>query len=126
MIDDRPRTIVRWVGSSLADLRKFPRPVRRDLGYGLDAAQLGDTDPNAKPLKGFPGARVLEIRSSHRSDTFRAVYTVQFAEVIYVLHAFQKKSKRGIATPKKEMDMIKTRLKEAEEIHRALEKGGER
>lgn len=122
-MDDRARKVVRWVGTSLADVRRFPRPVRRDLGYCLDAAQLGEMDPNAKPLKGFRGARVVEIRSSYQSDAFRAVYTVQLGEVVYVLHAFQKKSKRGIATPKKEMDMIKARLKQAEEIHAAPKKG---
>lgn len=126
MIDMRLRKVVRWVGSSLADLRRFPGSVRRDLGYALDAAQLGEMDPSAKPLKGFRGASVVEIRTSYQTDAFRAVYTVQFGEAIYVLHAFQKKSKRGIAMPKREIEMITARLKQAEEIHRALEKGEER
>jgi phage-related protein len=89
----------------------------------LDAAQLGEMDPGAKPLKGFRGARVIEIRAFFRSETYRAVYTVQFGEVIYVLHAFQKKATRGVATPKREIEAIRARLKQAEEIHRTLEQG---
>lgn len=112
--------MIRWVGSSRKDLRRFPREVRRDLGIALDAAQLGEIDPSAKPLKGFPGASVIEIRAAFRTDAYRAVYTVQFGEVVYVLHAFQKKATRGIATPKREIEVIKTRLRQAEVIHRTL------
>ena len=75
---------------------------------------MGDKHANAKPLKGFGGASVLEVVESFDGDTFRAVYTVRFAEVVYVLHAFQKKSKRGIATPQQETDRIKVRLRVAE------------
>lgn len=88
-----------------------------DIGQALYAAQQGDTDPSVKPLRGFGGG-VLEVIAQHRGDTWRAIYTVGYPEAVYVLHAFQKKSKRGIATPKKEMDLIRQRLNEAERIHR--------
>ena len=107
-----------WVGSSRRDLRAFPRQVRRDIGQALYAAQQGGTDPAAKPLKGFGGRFVVEIIADYFGDTWRAVYTVRFPEAIYVLHAFQKKSKKGIATPKKDMDLIRRRLAEAERLHR--------
>ena len=113
-----PKPLV-WIGSSLKDLRAFPRPVQRDIGYALLAAQFGETDPSAKPLKGFGGAAVLEIVAAHRTDAFRAVYTVRFADAVYVLHAFQKKSRRGIATPKAELETVRRRLRDAEAIHRA-------
>src|SRR5271163_4761416 len=87
-----PKQLV-WVGSSRRDLRAFPPAVRRTFGVALFAAQLGETPPEAKPLKGFGGAGVLELIEDHRGDTYRAVYTVRFATAIYVLHAFQKKSK---------------------------------
>jgi phage-related protein len=109
---------VTWVGSSRANLRRFPQAVRRDLGQALYAAQRGETDPAAKPLKGFGGARVMEIVGRLDTSTYRAVYTVQFEEAIYVLHAFQKKSKSGIATPKSELDLIHRRLATAERLHR--------
>ena len=107
-----------WIGSSRRDLRSFPRAVRRDLGQALYTAQQGQTDPSAKPLRGFGGGSVLEIVASQAGGTWRAVYTVRYPEAIYVLHAFQKKSKRGIATPKKDMDLIRHRLADAERIHR--------
>jgi len=107
-----------WVGSSRRDLRAFPREVRRDVGQSLYAAQQGETDPSAKPLRGFGGGSVIEIVAEHRSDTWRAVYTVRYPEAIYVLHAFQKKSKRGIATPKRDIDLIRRRLAEVERLHR--------
>jgi phage-related protein len=107
-----------WVGSSRRDLRTFPREVRRDIGQALYTAQQGETDPASKPLRGFGGGSVLEIISDHQGGTWRAVYTVRYLEAIYVLHAFQKKSKRGIATPKREMDLIHRRLAEAEQLHR--------
>jgi phage-related protein len=107
-----------WVGSSRRDVRGFPREVRRDIGIALYAAQQGEIDPSAKPLRGFGGGSVLEIVARHRGDTWRAVYTVRYAEAIYVLHAFQKKSKSGIATPKKDMELIRQRLGEAERLHR--------
>jgi phage-related protein len=104
---------LRWVGSSRGDVRSFPRPVRTDIGQALYAAQRGETDPSAKPLKGFGGRSVLEIVARFDGDTWRAVYTVRFRDAIYVLHAFQKKSKSGIATPKKEIDLIHKRLADA-------------
>jgi phage-related protein len=107
-----------WMGSSRRDLRGFPREVRRNIGQALYAAQQGETDPTAKPLRGFGGGSVLEIIADHHGNTWRAVYTVRYSEAIYVLHAFQKKSKRGIATPKKDMDLIHHRLAEAERLHK--------
>lgn len=107
-----------WVGSSRRELRTFPAEVRREIGQALYAAQQGETDPAAKPLKGFGGSSVMEIVADYRGGTWRAVYTARFAEAIYVLHAFQKKSKRGITTPKKDIDLIRQRLAEAERLHR--------
>src|SRR5882724_13720615 len=106
-----------WVGSSRRDLREFPPAVRRTFGVALFAAQLGETPPDAKPLRGFGGAGVLELIEDHRGDTYRAVYTVRFATRIYVLRAFQKKSKRGLSTPKREIELIRDRLKRAEHLH---------
>ena len=99
-----------WIGSSREALRSFPEQVRRDIGQALYTAQQGETDPAAKPLKGFGGARVMEIVDRHDTNTYRTVYTVQFAGTIYVLHAFQKKSKKGIATPQKDIELIRQRL----------------
>jgi phage-related protein len=107
-----------WVGSSRRDLRTFPREVRRDLGQSLYAAQQGETDPSAKPLKGFGGGSLIEVVAQHRGGTWRAVYTVRFVEAIYVLHTFQKKSKKGIATPNKDMNLVRQRLSAAERLHR--------
>jgi phage-related protein len=107
-----------WIGSSREDLRAMPQQVRRDIGQALYTAQQGETDPSARPLKGFGGTRVMEIVERHRTDTYRAVYTAHFAEAIYVLHVFQKKSKHGIATPKPDMDLIKRRYAEAERRHK--------
>ena len=106
---------VRWVGSSRDDLRAFPEEVRNRVGGALWEAQLGRKAPYAKPLKGFGGAGVLEVVDDFDGDTYRAVYTVRFAGVVYVLHAFQKKSKRGIATPRQEMALITQRLQRARE-----------
>jgi phage-related protein len=108
-------TPVRWIASSKDDLSGFPQEVRRRVGGALWDAQCGFKAPYAKPLRGFVGAGVLEIVDDHEGDTYRAVYTVRFAGAVYVLHAFQKKSKRGIATPKAELDLIKHRLKRARE-----------
>jgi phage-related protein len=107
-----------WVGSSRRDLRGFPREVRRDIGQSLYAAQQGEMDPSAKPLKGFGGGTVIELVSEDRGGAWRAVYTVGFEEAIYVLHAFQKKSKKGIATPNKDIKLIHQRLADAERLHR--------
>jgi len=107
-----------FVGSSRRDLRAFPPVARREIGQGLFEAQVGDRPTSAKPLKGF-GSGVLEIRDNVDGDTYRAVYTVRFEGILYVLHVFQKKSTRGIATPKRHLDLIRQRLRDAEIIHRA-------
>jgi phage-related protein len=107
-----------WIGSSRRDLREMPQQVRRDIGQALYAAQQGVTDPAAKPLKGFGGARVMEIVERYRTDAYRAVYTAHFDNAVYVLHVFQKKSKSGIATPKQEIELIRRRLAEAERHYR--------
>jgi phage-related protein len=112
------RKPVEWIGSSRDELREFPQDVRRVMGQAIDDAQLGGEHPAAKALRGFGGRGVLEIVDDFDGDTYRAVYTVKFAGVVYVLHAFQKKSKKGIATPQREIDLIKARLKRAEEHHR--------
>ena len=105
-------------GIRLKDLRSFPPEVRKEIGYAIYAAQKGDTDPAAKPLKGFAGASVMEIVTPSGGDTWRTVYTVRLKGFVYVLHAFQKKSKSGIATPKKEIDLIHRRLAAAEREYR--------
>jgi len=108
-----------WLGNTLDELRQFPDDVRDEMGYALYLAQMGDKQPTAKPLKGFSGAGVLEIVDNFDGDTYRTVYTVKLAGVVYVLHAFQKKSKKGISTPKQDIDLIKQRLKLAREINQA-------
>ncbi|HET7459669.1 MAG TPA: type II toxin-antitoxin system RelE/ParE family toxin [Longimicrobium sp.] len=106
-----------WVGSSEDDLYAFPSPVKRVLGFALRAAQNGEKHPQAKPLKGFGGAGVLEIVEDYDGDTYRAVYTVKFAGSIYVLHAFQKKSKQGISTPRHDVELIRSRLETARRMY---------
>jgi phage-related protein len=103
-----------FVGSSLKELQEFPREVQREIGYALYQAQTGEKHHKNKLLKGFSG--VWEIRSDYRTDTYRAVYATKIGARIYVLHCFQKKSKRGIATPQKEINIIKRRLKMAREL----------
>jgi len=91
----------------------FPPTVQREMGYTLFLAQMGERHPTmAKTLGGFGGATVIEVRESHDGNAYRAVYTVRYADAVYVLHAFQKKSKKGIATPKTEIDLVGKRLKE--------------
>ena len=109
---------VAWIGSSYKDFRSFPDQVQDVMGYALFLAQTGKIHSDAKSLKGFGGAGVLEVVDDHQGDTYRAVYTVRFAEAVYVLHAFQKKSKQGRKTPPQEMEMVNRRLKAAEEHHR--------
>ena len=109
---------VRWVGSARRDLAGFPKPVRTQVGQALYAAQRGEKDPAAKALRGFGGRSVAEIVAPFDGDTWRTVYTVRFEDAIYVLHAFQKKSKSGVATPKKELDLIRMRLADAERDYR--------
>ncbi len=108
-----------FVGSSRNDLREFPEDVKVDIGYALHEAQMGLKPAAAKPMKGFGGAGVLEIIEDYSGDTYRAVYTVRFQNMVYVLHCFQKKSKHGIKAPQKDIELIKRRLKAAEEDYRA-------
>jgi phage-related protein len=109
-----------WLGDSLRALKSFPASVQDELGYALFLAQRGGKHVSAKPLKGL-GPGVLEVVSDHRGDTFRAVYMVRLADRVFVLHAFQKKSKHGIATPQTDIELIKRRLKQAVEISKAKE-----
>jgi phage-related protein len=106
-----------WIGSSKGDFLDFPEDVKDLVGYALYVAQRGGKHVDAKPLVGFGGAGILEVVADHRGDTFRTVYTVRLAGRLYVLHAFQKKSKSGIRTPKAEIDLLKARLKRAEQVH---------
>lgn len=107
-----------WIGSSQRDLRAFPDAVKDEMGYALYQAQIGGKSNDAKPLKGFGGAGVLEIVTNEMGDAFRTVYTVKFTLCIYVLHAFQKKSKSGIKTPAEDMKLIEQRFKLAEADYR--------
>jgi phage-related protein len=104
---------VHWIASSRKDLRQFPKRVRSTFGQALFDAQTGQKHPGAKPLKGFGGAGVLEVVEDDSGSTYRAVYTVRFAGIIYVLHAIQKKSKTGRKTPVAVLDTVRARLKEA-------------
>ena len=106
-----------WVASSLDDLKKFPESVRQFMGFAIYQAQCGGKHVDAKPLKGYKGSGLLEVLEDFDGDTYRTVYTVRFADAVYVLHAFQKKSKKGIATPRQDVDLIAARLKMAEQIH---------
>lgn len=112
-----------WIGNSLKELRTFPEEVKDVMGFALHLAQAGGKHDAAKPLSGFGGAGVLEVVDDHDGDTYRAVYTVRFADRVYVLHAFQKKAKKGIKTPKHEIDLIRDRLKLAEANHIARAAG---
>jgi phage-related protein len=109
-----------WIGSSHKDLLALPEKVRRFFGFALSLAQAGDRHESTKVLKGFGGAGVLEVVEHDVSGTYRAVYTVRFAEAVFVLHCFQKKSKRGIETPQADMDIIHARLKVAEAFAKEL------
>lgn len=109
-----------WVGSAKKDYLDFPAEVQSEMGYALGLAQLGSKHPHAKPWKG-EGPGVLEIVEDHRGDTYRAVYTVRFAAAVYVLHAFQKKSKSGIKTPQEDVRLIAQRLKRAQQDYESKE-----
>jgi len=113
---------VQWVGTSLHNVRAFPKSVRTTIGQALFDAQMGGKHPAARPLKGFGGAGVLEIIEDDDGSTYRAVYSVKFAGVVYVLHAFQKKSKSGIKTAPADIAMVRRRLKSAEQHHAASRK----
>jgi phage-related protein len=105
-----------WIGSSRRDLRAFPESVQDHMGYALYIAQRGGKHRGTKTLRGFGGAGVVEVVTDFRGDTFRAVYTLQYAKAVYVLHAFQKKSKTGRETSLRDIELIKQRLREAEKI----------
>jgi phage-related protein len=104
-----------WVGSSKKDLMKMPTDVQDIFGFALHLAQSGEKHPDAKPLKDFGGAGVLEVVENYERNTFRAVYTIRYTDTVYVLHCFQKKSHQGIETPKHDMELIRSRLKSIEE-----------
>jgi phage-related protein len=111
----RPLRPLLWVASSKRDYATFPAPVQDAFGFALFLAQQGQHPPIAKLMKGFGG--VVELIGNHRGDTYRAVYTVRLAAALYVLHAFKKKSKRGVATPQTDIAVIRRRLKDAEADH---------
>lgn len=111
---------ITWIGSSKKDLMALPVGVRKFFGHALDFAQRGDKHDTAKVLKGFGGAGVLELVEDDQDGTYRAVYTVKFSTTVFVLHCFSKKSKRGIETPKEDMDIIRARLKVAEALAKEL------
>jgi phage-related protein len=115
IVGERP---VAWVGSAKRDFLEFPEPVKSEMGNALGVAQFGGKHPSAKPWKG-QGAGVFEIAEDFDGDTYRAVYTVKFREVIYVLHAFQKKSPKGIRTARGDIDLVERRLKVAREDYEA-------
>lgn len=119
MTKPSPKPVV-WLGDTLATLRACPQDVQDEVGYALYLAQTGEKYADAKPLKGL-GPGVLEVIADHRGDTYRAVYTVRFAERVYVLHVFQKKSKKGTATPQAEIELVQQRLKRAAELDKKRE-----
>lgn len=109
---EEPRPLI-WRGASKTDFTAFPPTAQREMGYALFLAQMGERHPiMAKTLSGFVGANVIEVKESYDGNAYRAVYTVRYADAVYVLHAFQKKSKKGLATPKAEMDLVEKRLKD--------------
>jgi phage-related protein len=118
MSDGQPLKPVVWIGSSRRDLFEFPEAVKDHMGYALYVAQIGGRHRDTKALSGFGGAGIVEILKDFRGDTFRAVYTLQYAGTVYVLHAFQKKSKTGRETPSRDMELIRRRMREAERIAR--------
>jgi phage-related protein len=107
-----------WIGSCLKDVRKFPEEVRGEVGFAHYLAQKGDKASNAVPMVGFGGANVLEVVISEGGDAYRVIYTVKFAEAVYALHAFQKKSTKGRKTPRPDLNALHERLKQAEVHYR--------
>jgi phage-related protein len=118
MREQAQRKPLHWIGSSRKDILAMPEDVKDEFGRALDQAQAGDKHVSAKPLNGFGGAGVLEIVADDAGNTYRAVYTVRFRFAVYVLHVFQKKSKKGIATPKEEIEKVKRRLAVAAAHHK--------
>lgn len=121
-MESKPLKPLVWVATSWEDLKGFPDEVQRSMGYALYLAQAGKKHVDAKPLKGFGGAGVLEVVDDCDGNAYRAVYTVKLAGVVYALHAFQKKSKKGIKTSRADIDKVKARLKLAVEIHTEAER----
>ena len=120
MIDEpSPKPLI-WIGSSRKNLREFPEDVQHRMGYALWIAQTGGKHRDAKALSGFGGVGVLEVIEDYRGDAFRAVYTLKYADVVFMLHAFQKKSKTGRETPRRDIELIKQRLREAERIAKEM------
>ena len=119
MNEPKPDKPLFWIGSSWSDLKDCPDEVQDFIGYALHWAQRGGKSPDAKPLQGFGGAGVLEIMDDFDGNTYRAMYTVRFAGAVYALHVFQKKSRKGIATPKQDIELVKARLKRAEDHYAA-------
>ncbi len=113
------KTLV-WVGSSYKDLMEFPGNVVHAMGYALFRAELGEAHEHAKIFSNMGNAKVWEIRENDRSGTYRVIYTVEMQDFIFVLHAFQKKSKTGISTPKQEIDLLNRRLNEARDLYKEL------
>lgn len=109
---------LRWIGSAKKDLLEMPDEVQQVFGFALYLAQVGSVHSTVKPLSGFGSAGVLEVVEDWRGNAYRAIYTVRFDDAVYVLHCFQKKAKRGVATPKPEMDIVRERLKQAERLAR--------
>ena len=118
MTEEKP---IIWVKSSLEDLKDLPQKPKRDIGFALSEVQEGEYPYNAKPLSGSDLKGVYEIRVDADSNTYRAAYAVNLGNYIFVLHVFQKKSKKGISTPKKDMDVIRSRLKLAQEMAKELD-----
>jgi phage-related protein len=112
-----PRKELEYVGGSQRDLSKFPEAVQEVVVFALLEAQDGSKHQDAKPLTGFGGAGVLEVADTFKGDAYRVVYTVDFPGMVYVLHAFKKKSTKGRETPKKDMDLIRKRWKDAAELY---------
>ena len=114
-----PKSVI-WLADALAVLRTCPQGVQDEIGYAPYLAQIGAKYTGAKPLKGL-GSGVLEVVANHRGDAYRAVYTVRFPQRVYVLHVFQKKSKKGVGTPKSELELVRQRLKRAAELEQKRE-----
>jgi phage-related protein len=111
-----------WIGSTKKDLLALPEEVQHQIGFALYQVQLGKMPDEAKPLKGYGGASVQEIVVDFNRDTYRAVYTIRFADRVYVLHVFKKKAKSGIATPKSDVELIERRLKQVEQMEKQRKK----
>ncbi len=114
---------LKWVGSSYEDLNAFPKGICQAMGYALHLAQIGEKHLKAEVFKGMGSAKVLEIRENDRNGTYRVVYTLEMKEFVFVLHAFQKKSKSGIATPKQQIELIYSRLNAAKEWYKKFTEG---